>query len=97
ANIYWRGEALSEIPPEIMTISKQGAVNQSRSEVVWVNAPHGAYVFCVITKNQEDSSWVYENAGFVLLRQISKLLWEHFEPDYHWQNNQSEKYRSQYD
>ena len=82
--IYWNGEALSRIPPWVQTASKQGAVNQSRSEVVLVNAPSGDYVFCVITKNQEDQSWEAENEGFVLLRKVSGLLWEYFEPDLQW-------------
>ena len=61
-------------------MSKQGAINASRSEVVLVHAPHGDYVFCVITKNQQDQSWDDDNQGFVLLRDVSKILWEHFEP-----------------
>ncbi|MCG3156224.1 MAG: hypothetical protein DKINENOH_02847 [bacterium] len=82
--IYWNGEALSQIPPTIQAASKQGAVNKSRSEVVLVNAPAGDYVFCVITKNQEDESWQYDNAGFVLIRRLSRLLWEYFEPKSKW-------------
>ena len=80
--IYWNDEALSQIPPYVQTASKQGAVNQSRSEVVLVNAPSGDYVFSVITKNQADQSWGDDNAGFVLLREVSALLWAHFEPDH---------------
>ncbi len=83
--IYWNDEALSQLPPTVQVASKQGAVNQSRSEVVLGNAPHGDYVFCVITKNQEDASWGYDNEGFVLLRNVSRLLWHHFEPDSEWQ------------
>lgn len=82
--IYWDGEALSQIPPYVQAASKQGAVNQSRSEVVLVNAPHGDYVFCVITKNQQDQSWKSDNEGYVLLRDISALLWKHYEPDADW-------------
>lgn len=82
--IYWDGEALSQIPPYVQVASKQGAVNQSRSEVVLVNAPHGDYVFCVITKNQQDQSWKSDNEGYVLLRDISALLWKHYEPDSDW-------------
>ncbi len=82
--IYWNEEALSQIPPYVQAASKQGAVNQSRSEVVLVNAPSGDYVFTVITKNQEDESWEADNAGFVLLRDVSRLLWQHFEPDHPW-------------
>jgi beta-lactamase class A len=79
--IYWNGEALSQLPPTVQAASKQGAVDESRSEVVLVNAPHGDYAFCVITKNQQDTSWVKSNEGNVLIRKISALLWKYFEPD----------------
>jgi len=82
--IYWDGEALSEIPPYVQAASKQGAVNRSRSEVVLVNAPSGDYAFCVVTKNQQDESWKRGNAGFVLLRDVSRTLWNHFEPKSGW-------------
>jgi beta-lactamase class A len=68
----------------VQAASKQGAVDQSRSEVVLVNAPSGDYVFCLITKNQQDESWTYDNEGYVLLRRVSALLWRHFEPDHPW-------------
>ncbi|MNY40737.1 hypothetical protein D3C86_1754990 [compost metagenome] len=82
--IYFDGEALSQIPPYIQVASKQGAVDQSRSEVVLVNAPHGDYVFCIITKNQKDESWHANNEGYVLIRKLSALLWNYFEPNYGW-------------
>jgi beta-lactamase class A len=84
-NIFWNSEALSHIPPYVQAASKQGAVNQSRSEVVLVNSLSGDYVFCIITKNQKDESWKYDNEGFVLIRSLSKLLWDYFEPDSGWQ------------
>jgi len=84
-NIYWSGEALSQIPPSVQAASKQGAVNQSRSEVVLVNGPSGDYVFCIITNNQKDESWKYDNEGFSLIRNVSKLLWKYFEPESDWQ------------
>jgi beta-lactamase class A len=82
--IYWDGEALSQIPPYVEVASKQGAVDRSRSEVVLVNAPHGDYVFCVITKNQADTSWEDNNEGFVLIRKLSALLWNYYEPKSDW-------------
>jgi len=82
--IHWNGEALSQIPPWIQAASKQGAVNRSRSETVLVNAPSGDYVFCVITKEQEDESWEPDNEGFMLLRKVSAILWQHFEPQEIW-------------
>ncbi|HEY0743287.1 MAG TPA: serine hydrolase [Chryseosolibacter sp.] len=83
--IYWDSEALSQIPPYVQVASKSGAVNRSKSEVVLVNAPHGDYVFCVITKNQQDERWEPDNEGYVIIRKISSLLWNHFEPDSKWQ------------
>jgi len=81
---YWDGESLSQIPSSIHVLSNQGAVNQSKSEVVLVNAPSGDDVFCVITKNQTDTRWVHENEGYLLLRRISHLLLNYFEPSLQW-------------
>lgn len=78
--IYWTGEALSQLPPWVQAASKQGTVDQSRSEVVLVNAPSGDYVFCVITKNQTDKSYADGNEGYRLIRAVSALLWKEFEP-----------------
>jgi beta-lactamase class A len=83
-HIYYDTEALSQIPPYVQAASKQGMVDQSRSEVVLVNAPHGDYVFCVITKNQKDESWTPQNEGYLLLRNVSALLWNYFEPESTW-------------
>ncbi|HKZ36302.1 MAG TPA: serine hydrolase [Chryseolinea sp.] len=82
--IFWDTKALSQIPPYVQAASKQGAVNQSKSEVVLVNAPHGDYVFCVITNNQKDESWTSQNEGSVLIREVSRTLWKHFEPKDNW-------------
>ncbi len=84
-HIYWTGEALSAIPPWVEAASKQGAVDRSRSEVVLVNAPSGDYVFCVITKLQEDQGYEDGNEGYVLLRKVSALLWRTFEPKHPYQ------------
>lgn len=78
--IHWNGEALSRIPPTVQVASKQGAVNRSRSEVALVNAPHGDYVFAVITRNQADSTWTPANQGWQLIRDVSAELWRTFEP-----------------
>jgi beta-lactamase class A len=82
--IYWDGESLSQIPPYIQVASKHGSVDQTKGEVVLVNAPHGDYVFCVITKNQQDQRWKKDNEGLVLIRNVSRTLWQYFEPDSKW-------------
>lgn len=77
-DVYWDDEALSAIPPTVQVASKQGAVSASRSEVLLVNAPGGDYVVCVVTRDQEDRSWDADNEGYVLLRDVSRIVWEHF-------------------
>ncbi len=81
----WDDEALSQMPPTVQAASKQGSVARARSEVVLVNAPHGDYVFCVMTKDQQDQRWEADNEGFVLIRNVARLLWRYFEPGDAWQ------------
>ena len=73
---YWDEEALSQIPPDVFVASKNGAVNASRSEVVYVSGKNARYVFCICTKNNKDTSWELNNEGWELARKVSKLLWE---------------------
>jgi beta-lactamase class A len=82
--IYWDDEALSQIPPYIHTLSKQGAVDDSRSETVLVHAPHGEYVFCIVTKNIKDQRWTHDNESDKLIADLSALLWRYFEPKDKW-------------
>lgn len=82
--IHWNGEALSELPPWVQAASKQGMVSRSRAEVVLVNAPTGDYVFAVLTRDQTDTSDGRENQGYVLIREVSRLLWDEFVPNQPW-------------
>jgi beta-lactamase class A len=77
--VFYNDYALSSLPPYVQAASKQGMVDDSRSEVVLVNAPHGDYVFYVATKNNADQRWVDDNEAWVLARRVSKLLWEYYE------------------
>lgn len=81
---FWDEYALSRIPPYVQAASKQGMVDDSRSEVVLVNGPHGDYIFYVATKNNKDQRWVEENEAWQLARSISGLLWEYYEPRSEW-------------
>jgi len=81
---YWDKEGLSQVPETIKVASKNGAVNRSRSETAIVHAPHGEYVYSIITKNQKDESWVRENEGYELIRKVGAILWHHYEPKSNW-------------
>lgn len=83
-NSFYTDYSLSQIPPYVQTAAKQGMVDDSRSELVMVNAPHGDYVFYFATKNNKDESWEYRNEAWELSRKISAYLWNYFEPDYGW-------------
>ncbi|MBD0284310.1 MAG: class A beta-lactamase-related serine hydrolase [Bacteroidota bacterium] len=82
---YWDAVALSQIPPYVTVFSKNGAVDQSRSEVLLVKGRKAEYVFCVATKNNRDESWQNSNEAWQLTRKISALLWHYFEPGDKWQ------------
>lgn len=75
---YWDEEAISEIPADVFIASKSGAVDASRSEVLFVNGKKSRYIFCVCTKNNVDKSWQSTNEAWVLTRKISRLLWEYY-------------------
>ncbi|OJW53248.1 MAG: serine hydrolase [Sphingobacteriales bacterium 50-39] len=83
-HVFWDEYALYPLPPYVQAASKQGMVDDSRSEVVLVNAPHGDYVFYVATKNNKDQRWVPENEAWQLARRVSALLWDYFEPKSKW-------------
>jgi beta-lactamase class A len=74
---YWDEEALSAIPPDVFVASKNGAVNASRSEVLYVHGKH-PYILSVFTRNNADKSWGAENEAWVMTRKLSALVWKHF-------------------
>lgn len=75
---YWDEEALSQIPAGVFVASKNGAVNASRSEVLYVNADDARYIFCICTKNNQDQSWGPNNEAWVLTKKLSALLWAYY-------------------
>lgn len=76
---YYDEGAISAIPPYVQAAHKSGAVDAARSEVVYVNAPHGEYAFYIGTKNNQDQRWTDDNEASILIRKVSKYLWEYFE------------------
>lgn len=83
-NSFYTDYSLSQIPPYVQTASKQGMVEDSRSELVMVNAPGGDYVFYFATKENEDQSWKFNNDAWELSRKVSAYLWSYFEPHSNW-------------
>ncbi len=77
---FWDEEGLSQLPEKVKFASKTGAVDRSRSETAIVFAPHGEYVYCIVSKNQKDTTYEGNNAGFEMIRKLSKIIWQHYEP-----------------
>jgi beta-lactamase class A len=82
---YWDEQALSQIPPGVFVADKNGAVDESRNEVVYVNSSHNPYIFSIFTKNNKDTSWTNNNEAWVLTRKISALLWKYYNPKSDWE------------
>lgn len=75
---YWDEVSISQIPSDVFIASKNGAVDESRSEILFVNGRKARYVFCVCTNNNKDQSWKYTNEAWELTRKISRLVWNYF-------------------
>lgn len=82
---YFDNVAISQIPPYATVFSKNGAVDQTRNEVVLVKGKHSHYVFCIMSKNNKDTSWQNTNEAWELTRRLSSLLWDYYEPKDRWQ------------
>lgn len=80
---YWDEYALSQIPPNVFVADKGGAVDASRSEILYVNGPH-PYIFCIAIKNNQDQSWENNNEAWELTRKVSALLWKYYNPTSEW-------------
>jgi len=77
---YWDEEALSQIPGGVFVADKSGAVDKSRSEVLYVNSKKNPYILSIFTKNNKDTSWDPTNEAWVLFRKLSVLLWKYYNP-----------------
>ena len=82
---FFDREAVSQLPPYTVVFTKNGAVNQTRNEVVLVKGQQSTYVFCIMTKNNKDESWLDNNEAWELIRKLSRLLWNYYEPKDKWQ------------
>jgi len=81
---YWDEEAISRVPPGVFIADKSGAIDSSRSEIMYVNSKKNPYILSVFTKNNKDISWNDNNEAWELTRKLSALVWNHFNPDSKW-------------
>lgn len=77
---YWDEEAISQVPAGVFIADKNGAVDETRNEIMYVNGRETPYILSIFTKNNKDTSWQYNNEAWVLTRKISALLWHYYNP-----------------
>jgi beta-lactamase class A len=76
---YWDEEGLSQIPAGVFVASKNGAVNASRSELMYVNHPKNPLIISIFTKNNKDTSWGVNNEAWILTRKMVKTIWAFYQ------------------
>jgi len=81
-NQFYNERSLSQFPAEVSTINKTGSLDEARGEIVLVNAPHGDFVFTILTNNNKDKSWTKNNEAENLTRKIANIIWNHYEDDF---------------
>jgi len=72
-------------PPWVVTATKSGAIERSRSDTGIVFSPSGAYILAVYTKEAEDTRWTPENEGEVAIREVARSVWRFYHPRDKWQ------------
>ena len=77
---YWDEVAISQVPPGVFIADKNGAVDESRSEVMYVNSKKNPYILSIFTKNNKDQSWTASNEAWLLTRKLSSLVWQYYNP-----------------
>ncbi len=74
---YWDEEAISQIPAGVFVADKNGAVDASRNEIIYVNGKKAPYILSIFTKNNKDNSWEPTNEAWVMTRKVSALVWKY--------------------
>lgn len=71
---YWDDFIGSSVPPEVKLCSKSGAITRSRSDVAIVYAAR-PYILAIYTDSQKDRRWTEDNAGNLVIRKMSQIVY----------------------
>src|SRR5262245_11458180 len=64
------------LPPETSVAHKTGEVDETRNDCGIVYVKDHDFVFCALTKDNEDKRWVYDNAALVLIAELSRMVYD---------------------
>lgn len=73
---------VSQLPKGTQVAHKSGAVNASRCNAGIVYGPKGPFAICVLTTGNKDQRWDDQNAAHVLIGRISRIAFDHFNPEW---------------
>jgi beta-lactamase class A len=68
------------LPPKTVVAHKTGSVSDARTDAGIIYLPNGGgeVALCVLTADNEDKSWLTENAGNVFCARVAKEVFEYF-------------------
>lgn len=66
------------LPPGTKIYHKTGSVAKIRTDAGIIETPDGPVALCVLTENNEDTSWTADNAGDRLCAQVAKVTYDYF-------------------
>ncbi|MEM8946576.1 MAG: serine hydrolase, partial [Planctomycetota bacterium] len=73
-----RSMCARDLPPGTKFAHKTGAVSAVRTNAGIIESPSGPIIVCVLTANNEDRSWSYNNAAQVLCGKVARIAYDHF-------------------
>jgi beta-lactamase class A len=66
------------LPAGVAIAHKTGAVDRSRTDAGIIYTRRGPVALCVLTTDNEDTTWRVDNAGNVLCARIARAVWDYF-------------------
>jgi beta-lactamase class A len=66
------------LPPGTVIAHKTGAVDRTRTDAGIITTRRGPVALCVLTTDNEDTTWRVDNAGNLLCARIARVVFDHF-------------------
>ena len=67
------------LPPETRLAFKTGSLSDTRTAAGILMCPEGPVALCVLSCENEDTRWVPDNAGNLLLPEVARAVFQHFQ------------------
>ena len=64
------------LPPGVTVAHKTGEVDETRNDCGVVYAKDHDFVFCALTRENEDKRWVYDNAALLVIAELARMVYD---------------------